>query len=174
MSPFGFEKNFSEGRERGSINHKLSCSRKKNLIKFNDIFKLIQKLPWIDQALCHPKIQALSQYKTEVKELTGKRKSYWQEGDQPALSTRMNPSISWLSLWLFHHILSPVLKNQHSTPFNLLSYEGKQHGSVLIKIQSLLSSLVFQHSLDINGSVYYRLQFQKEGQNWKRRKLYQK
>lgn len=51
--------------------------------------------------------------------MTGKRKRYWQEGQWTALSTRIKPTISWLSLWLFHHFLSSIPKKQHSNAIQL-------------------------------------------------------
>lgn len=106
----------------------------KDLIKFNEILKLIQKLSWIDQASYHLKDT------TSFLSVQNWSKGSWQERgkvtdrkESNQLSARMKPSISWPSLWLFRYFLSSVLKSSTRMPFSLVSYEGRQHGSVSTK-----------------------------------------
>lgn len=87
------------------------------------------------------------------------RRSYWQKGDQPATNTRMNPSISWLSLWLFHHFLCSVLKKKtalklYSSVWFLMKGDSMD---LFLQKDSFVSSLRFQQFLDINRAVYVRL-----------------
>lgn len=147
---------------------------KKDHIKFNNILKLIQKVSLIDQAsywlkdtTCFLSVQNWS------KELTGKRKCYSQEGQRIALSTRIKPTTSWLSLWFFHHFLSSIPKTQHSNAIQLgflwrktawFCFHTKKTFPIVCGVSTVLGQQQSCVLLDLKKEVH----------NWKRGKMHPK
>lgn len=136
--------------------------------------KLIQKVSLIDQASYRLKdATRFLSVQNWSKELTGKRKSYWQEGQWTALSIRIKPTISWLSQQLFHHFLSFIPKSQHSNAIQLGSlwretawfyFYKKTKFPIVCGVSTVLGQ---QQSCIL-------LDWKKKVHNWKRGKMYQK
>lgn len=140
MSLFVFEQSISAWKETEKAKILSTTgwlTLEANLIMFNDIFKLIQKLQWIDQASCYLRdtTSALAvQNFTKVKELIGKAT------DRKEINQLLLPGWTLASpgSHCVFFIISYVLYSKNSTETlfsSLISYEGRQHGPVFTKTQ---------------------------------------